>query len=35
MVMRSRGVEYTVVNGAVTWENGKLTGASAGKVQRS
>jgi N-acyl-D-aspartate/D-glutamate deacylase len=35
MVMRSRGIEYTVVNGAVTWENGKLTGASAGLVLRS
>jgi len=35
MVMRSRGVEYTIVNGAVTWEGGKLTGASAGKVLRS
>ena len=35
MVMRSRGVEYTIVNGAVTWENGRLTGASAGVVLRS
>ncbi|HLX81939.1 MAG TPA: amidohydrolase family protein [Burkholderiales bacterium] len=35
MVMRSQGIEYTVVNGAVTWENGKLTGAAAGKVLRS
>jgi N-acyl-D-aspartate/D-glutamate deacylase len=35
MVMRSRGIEYTLVNGAVTWENGKLTGASAGAVLRS
>jgi N-acyl-D-aspartate/D-glutamate deacylase len=35
MVMRSRGVEYTIVNGAVTWENGKLTGANAGQVLRS
>jgi N-acyl-D-aspartate/D-glutamate deacylase len=35
MVMRSRGVEYTIVNGTVTWEGGKLTGASAGKVLRS
>ena len=32
---RSRGVEYTVVNGAVTWEDGKLTGATAGQVLRS
>ena len=35
MVMRSQGIEYTVVNGAVTWENGKLTGAASGKVLRS
>jgi len=35
MVMPSRGVEYTVVNGAVTWQDGKLTGATAGQVLRS
>jgi N-acyl-D-amino-acid deacylase len=35
MVMRSRGIEYTIVNGAVTWERGTLTGATAGKVLRS
>jgi N-acyl-D-aspartate/D-glutamate deacylase len=35
MVMRSQGIEYTVVNGAVTWEKGELTGAAAGKVLRS
>jgi N-acyl-D-aspartate/D-glutamate deacylase len=35
MVMRSRGVEMTLVNGAVTWENGSLTGVSEGKVLRS
>jgi N-acyl-D-aspartate/D-glutamate deacylase len=35
MVMRSKGIEYTVVNGAVTWERGALTGASAGRVLRS
>ena len=35
MVMRSQGIEYTVVNGAVTWESGKLTGATSGKVLRS
>jgi N-acyl-D-amino-acid deacylase len=35
MVMRSRGVEMTLVNGAPTWENGALTEASAGKVLRS
>ncbi|HEY5638307.1 MAG TPA: amidohydrolase family protein [Burkholderiales bacterium] len=35
MVMRSQGIEYTVVNGAVTWEQGALTGAGAGRVLRS
>ena len=35
MVMRSRGIEYTLVNGVVTWEKGKLTGAAAGQVLRS
>jgi len=35
MVMPSRGVEYTVVNGVVTWAEGKLTGASAGQVLRA
>jgi len=35
MVMPSRGVEYTVVNGAITWADGKLTGAAAGQVLRS
>ena len=35
MVMRSKGIEMTLVNGEVTWEKGKLTGASAGKVLRS
>ena len=25
MVMPSRGVEYTIVNGAVTWEQGRVT----------
>ncbi len=35
IVMPSRGVEYTVVNGAVTWEQGKLTNAKAGKVLRA
>ena len=35
MVMPSRGVEYTVVNGAVTWQDSKLTGAAAGQVLRS
>jgi N-acyl-D-amino-acid deacylase len=35
MVMRSQGIEYTIVNGEVTWERGALTGALAGKVLRS
>jgi N-acyl-D-amino-acid deacylase len=35
MVKRSRGVEMTLVNGAVTWEKGALTGAAAGRVLRS
>lgn len=35
MVMRSQGIEYTIVNGAVTWEKGALTGAAAGAVLRS
>ncbi len=35
MVMPSRGVEYTVVNGVITWADGKLTGATAGQVLRS
>ncbi len=35
MVMRSQGIEYSIVNGAVTWENGALTGAAEGTVLRS
>ena len=35
MVMRSRGIEYTLVNGEVTWERGALTGAAKGEVLRS
>jgi len=35
MVMRSQGIEYTIVNGAITWEKGALTGAAAGTVLRS
>ena len=34
IVMPSKGVEYTLVNGAVTWERGKLTDARAGQVLR-
>src|SRR5512134_951616 len=35
MVVRSRGIEMTLVNGEVTWEKGALTGAAAGRVLRS
>ncbi len=35
MVMRSRGIEMTLVNGVPTWESGALTGAGAGAVLRS
>jgi N-acyl-D-aspartate/D-glutamate deacylase len=35
MVMRSKGIEMTLVNGEVTWEKGALTGAASGKVLRS
>ena len=35
MVMRSQGIEYTIVNGEVTWMKGELTGAAAGQVLRS
>jgi N-acyl-D-aspartate/D-glutamate deacylase len=35
MVRRSRGIEMTLVNGALTWERGALTGAAAGQVLRS
>lgn len=35
MVMPARGVEYTIVNGAITWTDGALTDAKAGQVLRS
>jgi N-acyl-D-aspartate/D-glutamate deacylase len=35
MVMRSRGIRYTLVNGQLTWADGSLTGAAAGEVLRS
>ncbi|HEX6297157.1 MAG TPA: amidohydrolase family protein [Burkholderiales bacterium] len=35
MVMRSRGVEMTLVNGVPTWASTALTGAAAGRVLRS
>jgi N-acyl-D-aspartate/D-glutamate deacylase len=35
MVMPARGVQYTVVNGTVTYAHGALTGAASGAVLRS
>jgi N-acyl-D-aspartate/D-glutamate deacylase len=35
MVIRSRGIDMTLVNGEITWRGGALTGAAAGKVLRS
>ena len=35
MVMPSRGVRYTIVNGVTTYAHGQLVGAAAGKVLRS
>jgi N-acyl-D-aspartate/D-glutamate deacylase len=35
MVMPSRGIQYTVVNGTVTYAQGALTGAVSGAVLRS
>ena len=35
MVMPSRGVRYTIVNGVPTYADGQLVGASAGRVLRS
>jgi N-acyl-D-amino-acid deacylase len=35
MVMPSRGIECTVVNGEIVWRDGALTGAQAGRVLRS
>jgi N-acyl-D-aspartate/D-glutamate deacylase len=35
MVMPSRGIEHTIVNGEVVWSEGALTGATPGKVLRS
>ena len=35
MVMPSRGIQYTIVNGVVTYAQGALTGAAAGRVLRS
>jgi N-acyl-D-aspartate/D-glutamate deacylase len=35
LVKRSSGIEYTIVNGVVTWEKGALTGSGAGIVLRS
>ena len=35
MVMPSRGVRYTIVNGVTTYAHGELVGVSAGSVLRS
>jgi N-acyl-D-aspartate/D-glutamate deacylase len=35
MVMPARGIECTIVNGAITYADGQLTGAAAGVVLRS
>jgi len=35
MVMRSKGVEMTLVNGETMWERGAVTGARAGRVLRA
>ncbi|HVC31024.1 MAG TPA: amidohydrolase family protein, partial [Steroidobacteraceae bacterium] len=35
MVVRSTGIEMTLVNGVPTWEKGALTGAASGRVLRS
>jgi N-acyl-D-aspartate/D-glutamate deacylase len=35
LVMPSRGIEYTVVNGEVLYEHGKLSDAMPGRVLRS
>jgi N-acyl-D-aspartate/D-glutamate deacylase len=35
MVKRFRGMHMTLVNGEITWADGKLTGAAAGQVLRS
>jgi N-acyl-D-amino-acid deacylase len=35
MVMPSKGVQYTIVNGAVVYSEGSVTGATPGTVLRS
>ncbi|MGB7301609.1 MAG: hypothetical protein WBD34_19975, partial [Burkholderiaceae bacterium] len=35
MVMPSRGVQHTIVNGALTYSDGQLVGSGAGLVLRS
>ena len=35
MVMPSRGVHHTIVNGVLTWSEGELAGSGAGQVLRS
>ena len=35
MVMSSRAVEYTIVNGSVAYAEGRPTGSTSGQVLRS
>src|ERR1043166_10078691 len=35
MVMPSRGVEYTIVNGQIVYADGRATGATPGEAPRS
>jgi N-acyl-D-aspartate/D-glutamate deacylase len=35
MVMPSRGVEYTIVNGEIVYASGQLVGSGSGRVLRS
>jgi N-acyl-D-amino-acid deacylase len=35
LIQKARGFRYTIVNGAVTFEDGNCTGALPGKVLRS
>jgi N-acyl-D-amino-acid deacylase len=35
LIVRSKGVDFTIVNGQVAWQEGALTGTRAGKVLRT
>ena len=35
MIMRSKGVTHTIVNGEIVWAEGQATGATPGVVLRS